>query len=236
MWLKNDPGVTGWRTAFGDWDPGSLTMHLGRNDNGTWGDHGGGQTSGTSVTDDTWYHVVSRRTGPGQENSLWVNGIKQTQVSSGAPGIPGAENIYIGTKNGSDNPWDGLIDDLGYWDEPLTDGETRALFTLGLPSSLGSSFGLNYDQADAEQLFLAHRNQGKATVGGVPWIFVEDLNTIAPGGTIQGDLFGYGGGTYLLLDSSGIGTGMVMVPEPSTLLLGALGLLSLALFGRRRRR
>ncbi|MEM7392324.1 MAG: lamin tail domain-containing protein, partial [Verrucomicrobiota bacterium] len=122
VWLYNDLGVTGWRTAFGSW--GNSTpfhaFHIGRDSAGTWGDHGGGQTSGGSVQDRRWTHIVSTRTPNGQENALWIDGVKQAQTSFGAPAIPGAVNAYLGTKNGSQNDWDGRIDDLGYFDDVLT--------------------------------------------------------------------------------------------------------------------
>ena len=129
MWLNTDT-LSGWRTAFGSWSGGNLAFHIGLNDNDRWGDHGGGETSGNapSVIGNigTWYHVVSRRSPNGQENSLWINGVKQTQTSSAAPGTPGALNVYIGTKDGIDNDFDGRMDDLGYFTRQLADGEIRA--------------------------------------------------------------------------------------------------------------
>jgi len=233
MWLKNDPGITGWRTAFGSWSP--QAFHIGKNSGANWGDHGGGQTSGGSVVDNTWYHIVSRRTPNGQENSLWINGVKQAQTSTGAPAVPGAALVYLGSRDASANRWDGKIDDLGYWNEALTDAEVRALFNLGLPTSLGSAFGYNYNQAEVEQLFLAHDNLGDTTIGGTPWQYADNLNAIA-GGAAEGDLFTSGGIDYLLLNSSGNGTGLAQIPEPSAFALAATGLLGLLGWGRRRRR
>ena len=94
MWLWVDEGVTNWRTTFGSWHGGAFALHIGMNVGGEWGDHGGGETSGTQqITRGRWYHVVSVRTPAGAENSLWVNGVKQAQISTGQPRTPGSSGL-----------------------------------------------------------------------------------------------------------------------------------------------
>jgi len=138
MWLLNDPGITNFRTAFGCWSPQAL--HIGRKNTGIWSDYGGGETSGTTVVDNQWFHIVSRRTPNTQENSLWVDGIKQALTSNNAPAIPGTSNLYIGTKDGAGNDWDGKIDDLGYFTTALTDDEIRELYVKAIEGrNLGQS-------------------------------------------------------------------------------------------------
>ena len=207
MWLYSDSGVTGWRTAFGSWNAGGQSaVHIGRDNVGTWGDHGGGQTSGGSVQGATWTHVVSVRTGEGQENSLWIDGEKQAQTSSGAPGLPGAANVYLGTKNGADNNWDGRIDDLGYFDDTLTSGEIVAIQDLALASMF------DYDLADAQHLFELHRaGNGSLTVKGIVWGYSSGLE--GEEGLHSGRF-----GTWLVLDGNA-GTGVELGlsgPPPDT--------------------
>jgi hypothetical protein len=241
MWVNTDT-LAGWRTAFGSWGGGPPnTVHLGLNDYDSWGDHGGGETSSNlSANINTWYHIVSRRSPAGQENSLWINGVKQTQTSTGAPATPGTSNVYIGTKNGTENHFDGRMDDLGYFTRQLADGEIRAIYTLGLPASLGSTFDYNYDLSEADQLFAAYNSQGSAVVDTVDqWSYAAGLNAIAPGGTVAGDLFTSNGRTYLLLSTSGSGSGLAFaqLPEPTTIVVwGMLGAIGLVAYGWRRKR
>ncbi len=129
-WLNADT-TAGWRTAVGSWHGGAYWTHLGNNAGGDFGDHGGGQTSGGVVTLGQWNHVVSVRN-PGVENQLWVNGVKMAQTSTGTPQIPGGNNVYIGTKNGAENWWDGKIDDVGIWDRAITSDEVREIYFKGI--------------------------------------------------------------------------------------------------------
>ncbi len=236
MWAKTDT-LAGWRTALGSWGGGPPnSIHFGLNGNDRWGDHGGGETSSNaSATMGEWTHLVSRRSPNGQENSIWVNGVKQTQTTTGVPATPGGANVYIGTKNGGENHWDGMLDDLGYFGETLSDGKARGLYTLALPASMGSAFDFNYDAGEAAELFAAFDAEDSASVGDDNWEFADNLNGIAGGATL-GDLFTSGDQTYLLLDNSRNGSGLVLaleptqVPEPTTmviwLLVGAIGLAS----------
>jgi len=170
MWLYNDPGVTGWRTAFGSWYGwGRMAIHIGRDNAGTWGDHGGGQTSGGSVQDATWTHIVSVRTPDGQENALWIDGVKQAQVSSGACDFPASDHVRLGTKDGANNGWDGRIDDLGYFDDTLTSGEIVAIRDMALST-------YDYDLSDLQHLFELHRaGNGSLTVDGDVWGYAAGL-------------------------------------------------------------
>ncbi|NQT37986.1 MAG: LamG domain-containing protein, partial [Planctomycetes bacterium] len=126
-WLNADT-TSGWRTAVGSWFGGATWMHMGNDAGTTFGDHGGGQTSGGAVVLGQWNHVVSVRN-PGVENQLWVNGVKMAQTSVGTPQIPGANNVYIGSKDGvPGNPWDGKIDDVGIWSRAITSDEVREIY------------------------------------------------------------------------------------------------------------
>ena len=222
-WLYNDPGVASWRTAFGHWAT-TQNIHYGRNNTGAFGDFGGGQTSGGSMTDATWYHVVSRRGASGPENSLWINGVKQAQTSTGTTTALGANLMYIGTKDGSNgNPWDGRIDDLGYFSEPLTDGQIVATYDMAL-----SSYA--YDLGEMQQLFDVHDlGSGLATVDGVRWAFSSGL------GATEG-LITFAGSPAIVLDGT-LGTGLIFagaIPEPTTFTLTMAGLIGLSLVRNRR--
>lgn len=129
-WLNTDT-TSGWRTAVGSWFGGATWSHLGNDNLVTFGDHGGGQTSGGLMKTGQWYHVVSVRN-PGLENQLWIDGVKLNQTSAGTPQIPGANNVYIGTKDGMGNWWDGKLDDVGIWSRALTATEIKEVYDKGL--------------------------------------------------------------------------------------------------------
>lgn len=132
------------------------------------------------------------------------------------------------------------FDDIGVWDSALDESFVRALYELGLPSSfenLSSEFGISYNAIQVQELFDAHAVQGAVTVSGTqqPWMFVDGLDAAFTGGAVEGELFSNAGHTYLLIDGA-IGTGMQLLPEPSSCALLVLGLLGMLLpTGRRRR-
>jgi hypothetical protein len=234
VWLKNHPEGTGWRTAAGFWS-GTLFAHLGRDTGGTWGDHGGGATpSNDLIVNDEWYHVVSRRTPNGSANSLFINGVKQNVESTGAADLLGINEFVIGNKHvGAGNAFDGEMDDMSFWDDAISDEQILAMYNLSLPTAMGSPFGFNYDAAEVDMLFRIHQGQTSASVGTDQWEYADNLTAIA-GVAQPGDLFEYGGITYLYLSDSGSGSGVRLVPEPGGLLLVCLGLIGLCLVKRRR--
>jgi hypothetical protein len=211
-WLNTDT-LSGWRTTVGSWHGGALWAHLGKNSDTSIGDHGGGQTSGGSMQTDTWYHVVSVRN-PGVENQLWINGLKTPQVSTGTPGTPGSNNVYIGSKNGADNLWDGKLDDIGIWDRALDPTEIREITRNGLvgndlASTEAVSFApTHYENADHS---MAAGDFGIAYIDGEGNLrhMADTVNypTVAVSGAnatrvVAGDVDGYGGDEVIFVDGS----------------------------------
>ena len=136
-WLKADT-LSGWRTAFGQWNSGWI--HFGLHDNDRWSDHGGVETRDNTetVTPGKWYHVTSVRDPDNDTFQLWVGDennaptLRSEVISGGTPGIPGGNNVYIGTPyNGYTNDWDGLIDELFLYDRPLDGSDIQALYDAG---------------------------------------------------------------------------------------------------------
>ena len=130
-WLSTDT-LSGWRTAVGDWTGGTW-MHFGLDDgtyNDKWSDYGANATASTTTAQTgQWYHVVSvRRAGGPQE--IWINGVKEAEISGGTPNLPGTE-IFIGTKGGGGNMWEGKIDDIGIWGRALSNVEIAEIFLKG---------------------------------------------------------------------------------------------------------
>lgn len=124
---------------------------------------------------------------------------------------------------------DGKLDDAAIWNEALDAAHARSLYTV--PRNLG----LAYDVADMIGLWGIHSlgPGGSGTVDGTFWQFTNDLPDIAPGTRPSGG-DAYVNGTFLYI-ALGNGTGLVHLPEPSTLVLAALGLLGLGFLGRRPR-
>ncbi len=220
-WLNTDT-LSGWRTAVGTWHVGNYWMHYGLRSsqqfsNHVFTDNQQRDLIGTSsVQTNRWYHVVSVVDKATRTLQLWVDGVKEQETvlpSWMVTQTPGSNQLHLGTKDGSGNPWSGLLDDIGIWNSALTAAEVRAVYNLGLPAILGSAYDFNYGLEQVQQLFAIHAARGgEATLGTETWAYAEELNTIA-GGTTPGDLFQHAGTTYLLLDSSGGGRGLKLAPS-----------------------
>ncbi|NQT39448.1 MAG: PEP-CTERM sorting domain-containing protein [Planctomycetes bacterium] len=122
------------------------------------------------------------------------------------------------------------LDDMAVIGVDLTPGEVAATVNLGNDAELA------YDMGTVVGLLDVHRDgTGSVEVGDLTWSFARDLTGS------DGDLTGDGTSFTLVLDGQG-GTGLIgapasaAVPEPSTLILAALGLLGLMLARRRRKR
>jgi hypothetical protein len=108
------------------------------------------------------------------------------------------------------------MDDVAFWSNPattgrtnpgLTDGEAIALYNVGIQP------GLHYTVAEAEQLFLVHREgSGSVTIEDLAWEYAEGLSGA------DGELITAGGEYTLVLDGSA-GTGVKASTFTATLFL-----------------
>jgi len=178
-----------------------------------------------------WHHIAFRfnPTLGTPQYEFFVDGVGQVaplEGNSGHAPIMSLTNLILNggqALGGSQNTFDGRIDDLAVWDtSELSAAETRALFTLG------NEPDLQFDAGEVNELIEAFEAGTSANVGGLNWTFVGDGSL--PGD--DGDLIDLGLRGFRL--NLGGGNGFTtFIPEPSSALLLACGLLVLH---RRRRR
>lgn len=149
-----------------------------------------------------------------------------TSPDGANPVVAGNLPAYLGLAyNGY---WIGLIDDSAIWDQALDTARVRSIYTV--PTELG----LSYELGDVMALWDIYDSGGDGTVKGIPWQFTTSLPDLPTGGPpALGDAYVNGGVMYLAL---GNGTGLAAVPEPSTFLLSAIGLLALVFVSLRRQK
>ena len=173
--------------------------------------------------DDQWHHMVYTLDSDSGTWEEYADGARATGPYNHGLGFSNTRPLYIAGRNDT-GQYIGLLDDVAVWDERLDTAQARSLYTV--PNDLG----LDYDLADVAALWAIHAagSTGSGVIDGLPWHFTDLL----PGSTTLGDAYISNGTMYLVL---GNGTGVAAVPEPSTFVLAALGLLGLACFGWRRR-
>jgi len=205
-----------------------------------------------SITEDEWYNIVgvfdaAAVAGPEPTGRLiaYINGEGSGLDGTGGSWTLGAEgNSYASTeefdrnynikmgmrpREHQNNEAHGDYDDFALWDDALTVGEARSLYTLAM------KVGLNYNASQAQALWDVFTSGTSATVGGKEWAQASGLSGNA------GDVFDLGGGDFaLVLDASGNGVSTVaepstVIPEPSTFVIWSLGLIGLAAYARWRR-
>lgn len=216
----------------GGWDRG---IHLNGNQ---WGIASGGSLNGVApAPTGVWTYVVGTFDKPNDLATLYVgndNPLVQTTVSgSRADGgaNPGELNIELGRYDNQD--LDALVDDLFVFDSALTSDQVNALRNLGLAQDL------RYNAIEVESLFdLYDAGSGMVSLASDsrPWVSqLWSPATGLPTGT-PGLVSPSGAGYSLVLDNAtGAGLQAITVPEPSRILLAAIGI-SVALFRRRRSR
>lgn len=94
---------------------------------------------GSSVSVDTWYHIVLSINGSTGATTLYVDNSKyNTNVGGGSVSqfnVSG-RNYVIGSEAwynsiASNRHFNGFIDEIGFWDKVLTDGEVSDLYNSG---------------------------------------------------------------------------------------------------------
>lgn len=175
----------------------------------------------TGTLDGQWHHMVYTL-----NNGTWeeyADGARASGSYSHGSGFSNTRPLYIAGRNNTAE-YIGLLDDVAVWNERLSQGQSRSIYTVS------QNLGLDYDIADMSDLWDIHAGGpgGSGLVDGTAW----EYTTALPGSTTLGDAYTQGPTMYVVL---GNGSGVASVPEPSTMLLAALGLLGLCCIRRRRK-
>lgn len=173
------------------------------------------------IHENTWYNVAFTYRESDRNLKLFIDGLEVGSATSGNPVAIDLNNMVIGS--GFDRPFNGLIDDLGVWNESLSNAHVK-----GIRSFAAST--LNYGQGDVAKLYGLTAGQSTTTSDLAEWQYATGL------GGNPGELQSLGGGLYAM--NLGGGTGVqttAPIPEPGTWAAAAL-LAAGATFMRLRRR
>lgn len=143
---------------------------------------GSADISGGAVNDGNWHHIMAV-SDAGEGTYLYVDG---QEVATGvAPSLTdNGLNLLIGENpQATGRQWNGGIDDVAIFDEPLGAPQAIAIHNLGTT--------YNYPMSDVIQIMDAHDAQGSVSIGEETWSY-EPSDT--------------GSGTFILLgnDLSGV--------------------------------
>jgi len=185
--------------ATGGWHHLALVLD---NASGNWIGYFDGMGSGVSGTENGW--------------SVGGGG-GDTNVFTPGRDFSNADNLLIGRRSDAGTPFDGQNDDAAVWNEALSVGEVRALFTMG------SEPDLQFDAGEVNELIEAFGDsEPLVEVGGFVWRLVDD-------GSLEGsagDLIELPLGNFAINFGGGNGF-TTFVPEPSALPMIVPGLLAL---------
>lgn len=112
---------------------------------------------------DQWYHVVWTWTPATHTSTIYVYGEESTPSFAGSrtPGTDGTQSFQIGAFH-NDTPWDGLIDEIYYWERAITADEVAVLYNGGNGRSYPFTSGAQHYymqqsavERDEEQFYAA---------------------------------------------------------------------------------
>jgi len=99
-------------------------------------DGGGGGTAGviasSTQTTGTWYFVVAWHDSINNTINIQIDNGTVSSIAHSAGVFDGTESFQIGSRNGAGSiPWDGRIDEVGFWKKVLTAQERTDLYNGG---------------------------------------------------------------------------------------------------------
>lgn len=143
------------------------------------------------VAQNTWYNLAYTYDKAASSLRLYVDGSEAGSTSISNTVNLNLTNMYIG--NGYSRPFNGLLDDLGVWNETLTAAKVKGINSFATST-------LNYGQANVALLYQLTSGQSTTTSDGLTWEYVTGLS-----GT-PGEVQTLGGGVYAM--NLGGGTGV----------------------------
>ena len=179
-------------------------------DNGRTATRFNSDNAGDGFLPNTWYHLTATYNGS-DTIALFVNGISLAPVSGRVTPwttSPSATDFYICTRpSGGNSDFNGIVRDLGIWNEVLSNEKIALINGLGRFSGAG----LN-DVSISDVLRVFGAKTGTVTAGTQAWGYKTGLGSKtlgATGGTVAE------GNAYVVLDRSGNGVSVV-ISEPAT--------------------
>jgi gliding motility-associated-like protein len=115
----------------------------------------------TNLLDDTYYHIVYRKSGSNLE--LFVNGqLEKSFTDIASCNTANQLPVYIGKRGGTFNPthYKGIIDDIGIYNRALSLCEINQLYTLDLSGGLVAHYPLDGNALDVSGNNHHGTNQG----------------------------------------------------------------------------